>query len=310
MADQDAVKALEGRDGFLFLTNDTNRVIDQIEGRYQLDDRFLWSIAMTHAARRAFCAMIGADYHHFVVPDRETVLARFLPDSVVPERDGLRPLLQYRASGADELHEVHYDTASLDDGGDETCFPRRDTHWTFEGACRYVRFMGDLLGLDPSFLDLTDAKEHVYDNPGDLGGKLGLPPIKASLMIPAHPAVRPVYDNRLLNVGRIRITANPEKDAGERWIVLHDSFGEIPTLLLAPCAATILFIHTVDFDEIFVRRFQPSRVIMLQIERFFVRCPMNGVDWFALVEHQHRAKRESGQAETELPPLPDDLVTG
>jgi len=42
-------------------------------------------------------------------------------------------------------------------------------------------------------------------------------------------------------------------------------------------------------------------VIMLQIERFFVRQPLNGSDWPALIESQRRLKAD---AEPDgLPPL-------
>ncbi len=99
----DADKVLPGRDGYLFLTNDTNRVLDQVQGTYQVPERQLWSTAMTHAARAVLCASLGAKYHHILVPDRETALLRFLPETIVPGRSGLSPVQQYLQYGAAAL---------------------------------------------------------------------------------------------------------------------------------------------------------------------------------------------------------------
>ena len=301
MPDSDANKVLEGRDGYLFLTNDTNRVVDQVEGSYRLGERAIWATAMVHAARHAFCGTIGAEYHHVIVPDRENVLPQFLPGSVVPGRVGPRPLLQYRAAGADRLHDFFYDIPVLLAEGAEPPFPRNDTHWGWDGAFRYAQAILKRMGCDPTLIDMPDAVDHVYDNPGDLGSKIGSPPMSFKLRISPDPAVRPVYDNQLPNAGRVRIMANPAIAAEERWVVLHDSFGEILTLLLPLCAAKICFVHTSDFDEVFIKKFRPRKVLMLQIERFFVRQPLNGSDWMALIESQRQAKAPS--ASDELPPL-------
>ena len=99
--ESDANKVLEGRDGYLFLTNDTNRVVDQVEGSYRLGQHAIWGTAMAHAARQAFCRTFSAEYHHVIVPDRENVLSQYLPASVTPGRHGLRAVGQDRALAFD-----------------------------------------------------------------------------------------------------------------------------------------------------------------------------------------------------------------
>lgn len=299
-------QVLEGKEGYLFLTNDSNRVIDQVEGRFVLSERGIWNIAATHAARRAFCQMLGAEYHHVVVPDRETVYAHLLPDTVKPGSVGPRPLQQYRNAGADALHPIVFEPSILSEQKDPPAYPKNDTHWSFAGAERYARFIADLLGADPNLLDFSDAIDHTYENPGDLGSKIGHPPVPFSLRISTDPAVKPIYDDRLMNVGRLRITGNEKRPQGERWLVLHDSFGELLALMLPLCAHKICFVHTSDFDEVFALRYRPTRVLMLQIERFFVREPYNGMDWLKMIGEQH--ERKSGEEAALLPPLTDDLI--
>ncbi len=110
---------------------------------------------------------------------------------------------------------------------------------------------------------------------------------------------QPAHDNGLPNLGRLRVFANPDAPQDERWLVLHDSFGEWLSLIMPAFAGTSCFLHNPDFDEIFVRKFKPTRVFFIQIERFFIRVPLNGVDYAELFAEQSRLK---GVATPEIPP--------
>ncbi|MGL4440418.1 MAG: hypothetical protein ACRCUE_14215, partial [Bosea sp. (in: a-proteobacteria)] len=218
------LKVLEGRDGYLFLTNDTNGVIDQVEGSYPFDADQLDAIAMVHAARRAFCGHIGARYDHVVVPDRENCLTQFLPDAVVPGRFGLRPLMRYQEAGLGQLHPLLYDTTVLTASSMQPFLFRRDTHWTWDGAFNYLRALVPALGLDPSKLDIGQFVSVSYENAGDLGSKLGCVAEPSRFM--HHPALTVVHDNGAPNTGRVRMIHNANAPPGTRMLVLHDSFGE------------------------------------------------------------------------------------
>lgn len=289
-SDGDTGKVLVGRDGHLFLTNDTNRVIDQIEGRYVLEPRQLWATALAHAARRALCEAQGARYDHIVIPDRETVLSQFLPEQVSPGRDGVRPIEQYARVGADRVHRFAYDPAVLRRVHDDPSLFKGDTHWTCDGAVRYMKALLPGLGCDLSPYEAAAIKSYAYQNPGDLSVKIGAAPEHASIRMPESPALKAVYDNNLPNLGRMRVYNNPERPERERWLVLHDSFGEWLTLMLPLLARTTCFVHMPDWDEMFVLDYKPTRVLFLQIERFFVRQPLNGIDFDQFMLEQARAK--------------------
>ncbi len=109
---------------------------------------------------------------------------------------------------------------------------------------------------------------------------------------------QPVYDNGLPNLGRLRVFINEAASQSERWLILHDSFGEWLSLIMPAFAGTSCFLHNPDFDEIFVRKFRPTRVFFIQVERFFIRAPLNGVDYTELFAEQARLK---GVAPTEIP---------
>lgn len=297
----DDLKVQVGKDGYLFLANDTNRIQDQIEGKYRLGDRLIWSIAMTHAARRAFCETIGASYHHVVIPDREVVFKQFLPDDITFEGAGPRPLVQYAMSGAGRLHYFFYEPELLANRSGHPSFFRTDTHWTFDGAHRYLTAFAPAAGLDPNRFDLSAASVQNYPHPGDLGQKLQLPVEEGIFRVLPEVQGKLVYDNELTNVGRMRVFVNEALPSDERTLILHDSFGEWLLLTLPLASHTTCFQHVPDFDHDFVRRFKPKRVIFMQIERFFVRPPLNGIDLEELMTHQAALKDQA------LKPVPDEV---
>ena len=88
--------AVEGKDGFHFLANDTNRVLEQITGKVTLTRDRLDAIGSSHRERMELAEAVGAAYRYVIVPNKELVLARFLPTrtcSVHGDPRRCRPIL-------------------------------------------------------------------------------------------------------------------------------------------------------------------------------------------------------------------------
>jgi hypothetical protein len=283
---------LEGQDGVFFLTHDASRVMDQIEGRHTVTPVQAWATAMTHAARARFCTQVlGADYAHWLVPDRETVWRNKLPASVVPNRDGLRPFELYRKLGCEALHAPLFDIETLA-ACDPAAYFRTDTHWTWSGCKAYLaRFLAERHPELAAHLDAIDFRATPYSFSGDLGSKIGAGEEMSVIGFPATGSIKPVLDNEASNVGRVRLFLNDGAPVNDRVLILHDSFGEWLTTLVPHITRTSLFVHTPDFDPDFVRRFRPSWVLCCQIERFFVRAPLNGVSFPELVAAEEARKQ-------------------
>jgi alginate O-acetyltransferase complex protein AlgJ len=282
---------LTGKEDYLFLTNDVSRVIEQVEGALVLKPQELWSIAMTHASRRMFCeTILNASYHHWLVPDRETVLKDLLPDSIVPARNGPRSIEIYRHLGCSGLHSPKYDVELLAAAHDSAYF-KTDTHWTWNGCKLYLEdFAREHAPAWAAKLSGINFVEQHYGVTGDLGGKIGRPEEMSVMGFPDTGAIKAAFDNGAPNIGHVRVFVNDALDTTERVLVLHDSFGEWLTTLLPHVAHTCLFIHTPDFDAEFVRRFRPSRVLICQIERFFMRPPLNHLSLLDLIKAEERDK--------------------
>jgi alginate O-acetyltransferase complex protein AlgJ len=286
-----AQMVLEGKDDYLFLTNDTSRVMEQVEGSLVLKPAELWAIAMTHAARHLFCKnVLGASYHHWLVPDRETVLKSMLPDSVVPGRHGPRSIEIYKALGCTALHQPKHDVALLA-AAEKDAYFKTDTHWTWSGCKLYLEdFARKAVPQWATKLSETAFVESPYSLTGDLGGKVGRSDETSLMGFPDTGAIKAAFDNQAPNIGHVRVFVNGAIDRSERVLVFHDSFGEWLTTLLPHLAHTSVFIHSSDFDAEFVRRFGPSLVLMCQIERFFLRPPLNDLSLLDLISTAEKDK--------------------
>lgn len=288
---------LAGGDGVLFLHNDSNRVIEQIEGRYPVRVNDLFALAMIHASRRSYLQTLsGAQYHHILIPNKEVVFASRLPPPVVFEGYGLRPYSLYQQIGAAHHWLPYYQPDVLRSIEPRRSFPLTDTHWNHHGAADYLTaFLGAVEPYLASSFSRVPLREFGSEQLGDLGSKIGLPKEPITIVSPSHPRASLLFDNGVVNEGRVRYYANKALPVRRRAVILHDSFGDWLLSLISELFSDVLFIHGPDFDFEFVRRFRPDHVWFFQIERFFVRPPRNGIDWMAYIADQEQRKQSKAQ---------------
>lgn len=281
------VEVLRGKQGMLFLHGDSNDVIGQITGRVRLRDLDMFAVAMAHQTRhllgRTLCRY---DYVHALVPDKEVVMRDRLPETVGFESEGPRPLRQYLASAVARLWTPFYDPGALAMDG----YPLTDTHWTHGGALRYWRSLlsARLPGLLQRFDDMP-MRRFAGRQLGDLGAKLGLGPEAVEIVAPAEPSARLLFENGIVNDGAVAWYGNPRGGAG-RALVLHDSFANWLKDIIAELFGETVFVHGTVFDAEFVRAFDPSVVLCLQIERFFPRPPVASASLLDFVAREEKAK--------------------
>ena len=285
-----AADVLEGRDGRLFILNDTNDVMAQITGRLKAGRRQLAAIAAVHDERERFCRAHGISYRHVICPSKESIETDKLPPAYAYEAHGPSFVAQYIA--AEPAIRPFYDRSCL--VGRDDAYYRSDSHWTEVGAVAYLtkslRHWGDRRALD--VLDGLAAEVAPVVVPTDLGSKLDLgPETSVGLHLP-NEAATVLVQTELVNKGHVCWQRSSSPDvAGTRALVLHDSFGVYLFRVLGELYAETLFIHDHDFDPAFLLRYRPDVVWLLQAERFLPRIPRNGVDFVAMIERNERRKK-------------------
>ena len=276
LAPDDAEKVLRGRSGMLFLQNDSNRVLDQVTGRRALSaeelarwETFLLGIDAAAAAR-------GARVFYLVAPNKECVLAEYLPEDVSVSE--ARPVRQLQALAARldlRATRMIYPLEALRRAGTQyATYPKGDSHWSDFGASVALAALYEAIGLPAE----NDEDFHTEFRNADLLSKLGGVCVEQQPVLTRRPAAVPVHDNGVLNTGRRRdLRAGAGAAALEQQLlVLHDSFGEWLIPALAERFARTTAVWNASLGLEILDSVQPDLIVIERAERFLVVPPCFG----------------------------------
>ncbi|MBZ9655492.1 alginate O-acetyltransferase AlgX-related protein [Phyllobacterium lublinensis] len=271
-------KYLLGKNGWIFLDHDSNRVIDQITGRHVLDSRGIESWRNLIAERDAYVATLGAQHLMFVAPNKELVYSEELPDWVdIAEQ---RPIHQIRAAlDPARARRIIYPLDEIREGKKHgLTYPKTDTHWSGFGA--YIGYlalcnaMSDS-GIEPLRVEGSRLGFQEVPYVGDLGIKFE-PPVSAPTLSARieNPAGKLAFDNRIPNRGRIRVFVN--KDATlPRCVMFGDSFGGNLLPFLKESFSTLVYVYGKTFDRELIEAYRPDVVLSEFVERFLIDPPVD-----------------------------------
>lgn len=294
-------KVIEGKDGWLFLANDGNGVLEQHTGTRRLSDQQVEQWRQLLEARTALVEGREARYLFLVAPDAHGVYPEKLPDHVVPARKrSIHQLLD--AFGEETPARFIYPLEGLRAArAKRDVFPLLDSHWNQFGAfVAYQRLLDELETVLPvrrlpeeevAFLSLYVV--------GDLSYKLTEPRKEArTFALMRAGSARLVEDNRILGGGAYVVTECP--DAPDTSCLLFgDSYTYDILKFLAESFRRLVFAHSSTFDESLIEREQPDLVLSLMAERFMIVVPQDA-GAMSLAEKE-RAKHEEGETRDELP---------
>ncbi len=290
--------AMMGKGEFLFLSNDSNRVIDQHRGITRMPRRDIAGLAELHIERDAMMRGIGSAYRHVIVPNKETVLRDLMPAEYVYESAGKTPVNRYILIRPDVLPFTMFEPDLLRNYPPIGVFRRDDTHWTPLGAFHYIAY---LFATMPAFQSIVHHLIAPMDlgeqgQQGDLGNKIpGFPRSTYKLLAPRRPLGELSYVNGMGNSYRVRTFANEAAPDSRRILITHDSFGDRLFEILPSIFRRVAFVHAPDADLPLFAELAPDLYLNVQVERFFPRRPTNGV---RLADKIDVIARRQGRRET------------
>lgn len=187
MGNSESDKVLKGKEGFLFLCNDSNDVIGQITGKRPLTSEGLaaWKNALEQ--RQEHARKHGYIYRFVIAPNKHCVYSQYLPEGI--QLSDNRPAVPLVNAIGDP---VIYPLELFKSIGERLCYYKTDTHWNGYGALTFMNSLAAEIGSRP--LSWKDG-EKIKSN-GDLGSRL-VPPASESF-IGALPSAKVNYhvDNR------------------------------------------------------------------------------------------------------------------
>lgn len=271
-------KYLLGKNGWIFLDHDSNRVIDQITGRHLLDQQGVDAWKKLILERDQYVASVGAQHLMFVAPNKELVYSEQLPDWV--EIAEQRPIHQIMAAlGPQRARKIIYPLEAIRAGKMQgLTYPKSDTHWSGFGA--YIGYQAFCAGLSNSGIEplrVEGSRVAFEEVPyvGDLGIKFE-PPVSAPTLSARieGAAGRLAFDNRIPNRGRIRVFVNKDTTL-PRCVMFGDSFGGNLLPFLKESFSTLVYVYGKSFDRELIEAYQPDVVLSQFVERFLIEPPVD-----------------------------------
>ncbi|PAU72990.1 glycosyltransferase family 2 protein [Vreelandella alkaliphila] len=263
------LKVLQGKQGWLFLDNDTNGSVDQFMGRMRLTkagihgwDNYLHQLE--NVAGELPWALL-------VAPSKESVMGA----SYHPREEGASgPMHQVLSLSASD--GVVYPVKELKALGDGAFIPT-DTHWTHQGALAATIALAVKLGVEKKACMALFKKDRYKNRAmgGDLGNKL-TPKQTSSvdvLVSFSHSRYK-TYDNGLPNFGRLLVIEYPEALMAGTCLIFGSSSSYSMFNYLCRVFQRIVFVHSAgNVDPDLVKAVAPAYLATQTNARFVVQIP-------------------------------------
>jgi alginate O-acetyltransferase complex protein AlgJ len=269
------MKVAQGKEGWLFLDNDTNNIVSQLNGELTFSPKDLYQWKLLLEMRRAWMNQHNISHFYTVIPNKACVYPEYLPDSIqLSERRCINQLIEYLDHYS--FSKLIYPLPELLQAKQEMLVYRlTDTHWTAFGAyIGYLALISEISKSHPVYIvPRSSIVFEVYDDPiSDLGSKVGIDggaSIKASL---TNQKAQCILDNQIVANGHAQIYDNPDKSL-PKAVLFRDSFGNSMLDFLAESFSRLVVVWQPHIDYSVIEAEKPDVVINQQVERFLVRIP-------------------------------------
>jgi alginate O-acetyltransferase complex protein AlgJ len=268
-------KAVEGKDGWLFVANDSNDVFGQHAGTLEFPDSHFEQWREVLEGRVEWLAERGIPYYFVVAPDTHAIYPEKLPEWFQPIRERPIERLMRRLKESDSSVRVIYPLEELlaAKAEQQVGLPL-DSHWSEFGAfVAYRRIVDELerAGVPMRTISKQDLTFTEVDIPGDLGQMLGIA-TSHELYVDFARGARLLNDNAVENIGAL-LEFECDLAPPTRFLLLGDSYSWRLGRYLAESFGRFVFAHTPILDRNLVEREQPDVVISLLSERFLRLVP-------------------------------------
>jgi hypothetical protein len=275
--DSELEKSVRGKDGWLFLGNDTNDTLGQQSGRVSFSEHELNSWQHVLESRIGWLERLGRIPYLFMVPpNAHSVYPEKLPDGVTSSPDRLvMQLLRHLAGKGSFARAIYPLDELLRAKAERPVFSPTNSHWNGHGAFVGYSVLAEeierLAPLRRVAVDDVLFSERLHE--GDLGGKLDPP--ERSVLVHAEvrePTFRQLSDNRVMNNGRLAVFECPDAPP-TRCLAFGDCHVQRMVPFMAQSFGRFVFAHNAMLDFELVREEQPDVVVTVECERFLKQIP-------------------------------------
>lgn len=288
-------KVLQGKDGWLFLDNDTNQSVEQFTGKLRLDRPAVaaWDDYLTSSIRVA--EQHDIPFALLIAPTKESVYSDKYPYDRAPIT-----AIDEVLNRAGEDYPLVYPTEALRRAPMRS-FRITDTHWSVYGACVATKELGQQLDIQRVKLDALYANDsyRLQTLVGDLGNKLFPNQAAEELLLTSFNFRRFIhYDNGLQNFGRILMCVNPAALVDGHCLVFGSSSIYSMLNYLTRLFSTITVIHSAgNIDPAILAAIKPQYLVAQTNARFVIRAPVTHYDLPSVISGKLDEMCETEQTE-------------
>lgn len=263
--------ALIGRQGWLFLDQDTNASLYQHLGYISLRQEAIDNWVTYAEQLTTLSGQVNANVLMVVAPNKERVMHAYHPYPM----GAVTPVDQVVEALPDDF--CLYPEALLKQMGDDA-YHMTDTHWTQQGAMRVACEAVSRLGLAAR----EDAKRWFAEDQykvvrvrGDLGSKLNPVRMAATPRLSSFDhQEHKRYDNGLPNFGRVIVWENSDAFLDQCCLVMGASSSYMMFPFLVRIFRRVVFVHSAgNIDASLVQAVSTQTVLVQTNARFMVRAP-------------------------------------
>lgn len=263
-------KVQVGREGWLFLDNDTNSSVEQYVGKLPLDDQLKhsWKEYIQHFSAAA--NERSAEWRFLLAPGKEYVLPEYYPHAPSSLNTPNQFLELFK-----ENSSFIYPLAELTNNKN-FAYWKGDTHWTDYGA--YIAFKEVISSFG---LDIIGFERHIKisytieHSKGDLAEKLSPPPLHLKIVFTqTYPTSVVTFNNHISNNGKIVIFENPSAHMHRTLVVFGSSSSDSLVKPLALFFSRVVQIHSsASVDSSILDHERPDYILLQSNSRFILECP-------------------------------------
>lgn len=276
LAAEDLVE--HGRDGWLFLKNDSNKFNDVLQGYLPLDKEMLTYLRRIFTYRRAFAIQSGCKFLQVIVPDKNVICNSY---KVVPLTiSNCRPSIQLceELGGSPSNDTVYIANFLMRESDPASFFYKTDTHLSSRGQVFLMDFILGNFNITPGYDIEFESGEFV----GDLGDKLTPPLGEQALKILSRSKARVVYDTitpalisgATISGNVLHGRCERYKGSGRLYMYGTSSANQMIGLLCSQFDE-VVFTWGNSADPDLITKFKPDFVLGIFAERFLSGPPQD-----------------------------------
>ena len=262
---------LEGKEGWLFLDNDTNKSIEQYTGKLKLSRTAQTEWKEYLVSLNDFSRSSGKPVCLLVAPSKEMVYEEYYPFSFSKKApiQKLKELIPKSLNFILPIEELR----NLEQRSFRVC----DTHWTLHGARLAAQLVASKLS-SRNISELDVFANDVYQNRkswGDLGSKVYPPQQHEEESLTSFNYRRCViFDSNIDNFGRIIVMFHQHAVFDETLLLFGSSSSYTMFHYLCRLYTYVVFVHTAgNVDHKIIDAVKPDCICAQTNARFVVKAP-------------------------------------